>query len=248
LFASRLRGGFSFFSGPMKTYKLQIREHFETGDPGIVFVGGLNGRDYFEPGLSGEQIAHDILEHPASPHPNGIIDELLALGGFLAGRIQHGYMNRGRRELSMDDLWSDLAYMARTCLTNSEPFCAKPCNSFLRDSAMMAEIKVAVMGGLKEAWEEYFDQSRSYADNYKKEIEDLFDVQSTVSWICKGVQLFRKRFARVSIFDVSDHLFPVIAKECDRWLMDDVEIGDEAKLIVDISGLRAELIVDRDMY
>jgi hypothetical protein len=232
----------------MKTYKLQIREHFETGNLGIVFVGGLNDRDYFEPGLSGEQIAHDILEHPATAHPNGIIDELLALGGFLAGRIQHGYMNRGGRELSIDDLQSDLAYMARHCLVSSEPFCFKPCRSFLRDSAMMAEIKAAVMGGLKEAWEEYLDQSRSYADNYKKEIEDLFDVQSTVSWICKGVQVFRKRFSSVSIFDVSDHLFPTIAKECDRWLTNDIEVGDEAKLIVDISGMRAELLVDRDMY
>jgi len=233
-------------------YKLQIREHFETGNGGlklgIVFLGGLNGRDYFEPGLSGEQIAHDILEHPATAHPNGIIDELLALGGFLAGRIQHGYFNRGGRRLSMDDLESDLAYMARHCLANSEPFCVMPCRSFLRDSEMMAEIEESVRGGLQEAWENYLDNGNAYGNNYKKKIDDLFDVQSTVGWICRGVQLFRKRFSSVDMFNVSDHLFPTIAKECDRWLMNDVEVGDEAKLIVDISGMRAELLVDRDMY
>jgi len=232
----------------MTTYRLEVKEHFETGSLGISFVGGLNGRDYFEPGLTGEQIAHDILEHPAAPHPNGIIDELLALGGFLAGRIEHGYMNRGGRRLSAGDLRSDLAYMARHCLTNSEPFCFRPCRSFLRDSEMMAEIEKSVRGGLKEAWEEYLDQSHGYADNYKKEIDDLFDVQSTVGWICKGVQLFRKRFSSVSLFDISDYLFPTIAKECDRWLMDDAQVGDQAKLFVDISGMRAELVVDRDMY
>ena len=232
----------------MKTYKLQIREHFEFGGNGIVFVGGLNGRDYFEPGLSGEQIAHDILEHPASPNPDGIIDELLALGGFFAGRIKHGYMNRGGRELSADDLQSDLAYMARHCLVNSEPFCFKPCRSFLRDSEMMAEVEESVRGGLQEAWENYLDHGNAYGNNYKKKIDDLFDVRSTVGWICKGVQLFRKRFSSVSIFDVSDHLFPTIAKECDKWLTSGVEVGDEARLIVDISGMRAELIDKREYY
>jgi hypothetical protein len=231
----------------MKTYKLQIREHFETGNPGIVFVGGLNGRDYFEPGLSGEQIAHDILEHPTSPHPDGVIDELLALGGFFAGRIKHGYMNRGGRELLIDDLQSDVSSLARHCLISSEPFCAKPFRGFLRDSGTMGGIRKSVMGGLREAWDEYIDEN-SVVVRSEEKIEDIFDVNSTVGWICKGVQLFRKRFSSVSIFDVSDHLFPTIAKECDRWLMNDVEVGDEAKLIVDISGMRAELLVDRDMY
>lgn len=224
----------------MKTYKLQIRQHFEFGGNGIVFVGGLGGRDYFEPGLSGEQIAHDILEHPAAPHPNGIIDELLALGGFLAGRIQHGYMNRGGRELSMDDLGSDISFMAKNCLDNSVPFCAKPCNSFLRDSETMEAVRKSVVGGLREAWQEYCDNKMLETNN----IEDLFDIDSTVGWICKGVQVFRKRFSSVSIFDLSDYLFPAIAKECDKWLKGGVEVGDEAKLIVDISGMRAELIDD----
>lgn len=228
----------------MKTYKLQIREHWETGNPGIVFVGGLNGRDYFEPGLSGEQIAHDILEHPASPNPNGIIDELLALGGFLAGRIQHGYFNRGGRRLSVDDLQSDISFMAKSCLDNSVPFCAKPCKSFLRDSETMEAIRKSVVGGLGEAWQEYCDNKMLENNN----IRDLFDVDSTVGWICKGVQMFRKRFSSVSIFDVSDHLFPTIAKECDRWLMSGIEVGDEAALIVDISGMRAELIDKREYY
>lgn len=227
----------------MKTYKLRIREHLETGDLGIAFVGGLNGRDYFEPGLSGEQIAHDTLEHPATAHPNGIIDELLALGGFFAGRIQHGYFNRGGRELSADDLQSDIASLASHCLTTSEPFCAKPCRSFLRNSEMMEGIRQSVVGGLRESWQEYCD-NKMLED---KNIEDLFDVDSTVGWICKGVQMFRKRFSSVSIFDVSDHLFPTIAKECDKWLTSGVE-GDEAELIVDISGMRAELIDEREYY
>jgi hypothetical protein len=231
----------------MKTYRLQIREHFEFGGNGIVFVGGLNGRDYFEPGLSGEQIAHDVLEHPATAHPNGIIDELLALGGFLAGRIQHGYMNRGGRQLSIDDLQSDIASLARHCLISSEPFCAKPCRGFLRDSGMMGSIRKSVMGGLQEAWDEYTDES-NVAVRGEKKIEDLFDVDSTVGWTCKGVQMFRKRFSSVSIFDLSDYLFPAIAKECDKWLMGDVQVGDEAKLIVDISAMRAELIDERDYY
>jgi len=231
----------------MKTYKLQIREHFEFGGNGIVFVGGLNGRDYFEPGLSGEQIAHDVLEHPATAHPNGIIDELLALGGFLAGRIQHGYSNRGGRRLSVDDLQSDISFMAKSCLDNSVPFCAKPCNSFLRDSEMMEAIRKSVVGGLHEAWDEYIDNSNVVVGGEKK-IEDLFDVDSTVSWICKGVQVFRKRFSSVSIFNVSDYLFPTVAKECDKWLQGDVQVGDEARLIVDISGMRAELIEERDYY
>jgi hypothetical protein len=227
----------------MKTYKLQIREHQEFGTNGIVFVGGLGKRDYFEPGLSGEQVAHDILEHPATAHPNGIVDELLALGGVFAGRVQHGYFNGGGRRLSMDDLQADVSSLARNCLESSEPFCAKSCRSFLRDSEAMEGIRSAVTNGLIEAWDEY-SHERNVVIRGEKRIEDLFDVDSTVGWICRGVQLFRKRFSSVSVFDVSDHLFPTIAKECDKWLKGGVEVGDEAKLIVDISEMRAELIDD----
>jgi hypothetical protein len=133
--------------------------------------------------------------------------------------------------------------MAKSCLANSIPFCAKPCKSFLRDSETMEAIRKSVMGGLREAWDDYLDESNVPVRGEKK-IEDLFDVDSTVGWICKGVQVFRKRFSSVSIFDLSDYLFPAIAKECDKWLKGGVEVGDEAKLIVDISGMRAELIDD----
>lgn len=65
-------------------YRLQIKEHEEYGDLGAIILGPRS-RSYHDP-FSGLTIAHDILEHPTKIHPDPFIDELLALGGIIAGR------------------------------------------------------------------------------------------------------------------------------------------------------------------
>jgi hypothetical protein len=215
----------------MKTFKLTAREHEEYGGLGIYIK---TGRDYFQPALGGLQLAHDILEHPTTPHPNGYIDELMAIGGLLAGRITHRWTTNQGRTIDVKDIISDISSLTTSSLHGDEPFCPKKCSARLRTPEDLHFIRKAVTDGLKEGIEEYEQQSYDKLPDHHN-----FNVESIVGWICKGHQLFRRRFAG-NTFDVSTYLFDRIASISDEWIKLAKE-GETATLRVDFSGVSANL-------
>jgi hypothetical protein len=215
----------------MKTFKLTAREHEEYGGLGIHLK---NGRDYFQPATGGLQLAHDILEHPTTPHPNGYIDELMAMGGVVAGRITNEWTNDIGRVISSKDISSDIAFLFQGSLSEGVNLCPKKCSARLRTPEDLHLIRKAVTDGLKEGIEEYEDQSYDKLPNHHN-----LDVESIVGWICKGHQLFRRRFAG-NTFDVSTYLFDRIASIGDEWIKL-AEEGETATLRVDFSGVSANL-------
>jgi hypothetical protein len=212
----------------MKKFLLQIREHDETGDPGISILRG--GRDYFDPAYTGLVIAHDILEHPATPHVNGYIDELMALGGMIAGRVETGWCGQRGRMVSVgDDIRSDICSLATAAFHSCEDMCPKTNTRTVRDSDLIEDIRHAVAGGLKDA-------------GYETETGDLstdVDIESVVGWICEGYTRYKIRFSK-NIFDVSNYLFDKITRVCDNWAKG-AEMGDNATLRVDFTRLDVRL-------
>ena len=215
----------------MKKFHLQIREHQETGDPGISIVRG--GRDYFDPAYGGLQLAHDILEHPATPHANGYIDEFMALGGVIAGRIGSGWISEMGRKASIDgDIRSDICSLATAAYHANEDLCPKTNTRTVRDGDLLDEIRQAVVGGLKDAGDEVDDI----------EPHDVFggvSTESIVGWICEGYSRYKKRFGS-NIYDVSNYLFDRITRVCDDWAKG-AELGDNATLRVDFNRLDVRL-------
>jgi hypothetical protein len=226
----------------MPCYHLEIRENEEYGLNGIWFN---SGRDYFQPATDGIGLAHDILEHPVNPHANGYIDELMALGAILAGRVDSGWWNK-YRQLNAEDLRSDICSLAISSLQCDEPLTIKSCKSYLQDSSMMQEIRSFVVKGLEEAIDEEPDNSYNsrvkiaYPDTY---IDLLFDVDSIVGWICKGYQLFKKRFYNHNIYNISTYLFNKIVAASDNFLKG-AELGETAKLYVNFTTMEVRLEED----
>ena len=217
----------------MKTFKLTIREHEEYGGLGISFKAG---RDYFQPATSGLQLAHDILEHPSTPHSNGYIDELMATGGILAGRITHGWTTNHERTIDVKDIISDISSLTISSLLEDEPFCPKKCkcSARLRDPGDLHFIRKAVNDGLLAGISEHEDTEYTEIPDHHN-----LDVESIVGWICKGHQLFRRRFPNNTYY-VSTYLFDRIASIGDEWLKSARE-GETATLQVDFSGVSAYL-------
>jgi hypothetical protein len=207
----------------MKKFHLQIREHHETGDRGISIVRG--GRDYFDPAYSGLQLAHDILEHPATPHADGYIDEFMALGGVIAGRVESGWIGgRGRRASIEGDIRPDICSLATAAYNAEDDLCPKTNTRTVRDGELLDKIRQAVIGGLKDAGEDFNPDT---------------DTESIVGWICEGYSRYKKRFGS-NIYDVSNHLFDRITLVCDNWAKG-AEMGDNATLRVDFTRLDARL-------
>ena len=202
----------------MKAYKIEIKEHEEYGDLGLLVDVG---RPYFEP-FTGLNVAHDIIEHTPTPHPDWVIDELMALGGIVAGRIQCGWHSpRGYRRIDYSDLSSDIARMAVNCYHSENNFCNIPCSSYIQDSDIVEQIKGAVRMGIVEAEDE------------AEESMDI-DVDSTTAWICKGYQKFKRRFNGKDNYTISRHLFDEIALVADNFLKTGYE-GRKGILCVDFN-------------
>ncbi len=215
----------------MPCYHLEIRGNEEYDVNGIWFN---SGRDYFQPATTGIQLAHDILEHPVNPHVNGYLDELMALGAILAGRIDSGWWNK-YRQLNVEDLRSDIYALAMSSLMSEEKLTPKSCNSYLQDSNMTQEIRSFVVKGLKEATDEYYEE----AENPPK-YDAIFDFNSIVGWICKGYQLFRKRFYNHDIYNISTYLFNKITAASDNFLKR-AELGETARLYVNFTNMEVRL-------
>ena len=66
------------------TYPFTLKKF--SGYTGLQFKGA---RTYFHPAVNGQICAHDLLEHPLTPHPDPFIDELMAVGSYFAGRVNN---------------------------------------------------------------------------------------------------------------------------------------------------------------
>jgi len=218
----------------MPKFSLQIQEHEEFGYNGIIIK---TDRNYFQP-TTGIGVAHDILEHPTSPHQNGYIDEFLAIGSFLAGRIKYGWMNEFGRQSNEKDIIADVESLASNSLHFDDDLCPEVCTNYLQDDELMEQIKEYVVSGLLNAVNEY--EEGSYTELPEKY---NFNVDSIVSWICKGYQLFNKRFYKTDLYDVSNYLFNQITKVCDNWIKTSDE-GETANLYVNFKTFDVRLEVN----
>ncbi len=214
----------------MKTYSLTIKEHEEYGGLGIVVD---TGRNYFEPGMDGLVVAHDILEHTVKPHYCGYTDELMAIGGYIAGRVQVGYNSRGYRSASIDDVSNDIQSLFDAALNedgdNNNFTSIEKCNSYLQDQWIMDKLRKNVKEGIIEALDEWSD-----GECGERELV-YYDINSIVGWICKGYQAFNKRFSYTLRTYGYRSLFDSIRKESDRFLSNAFE-GQTATLHVDFSS------------
>jgi hypothetical protein len=213
----------------MKKYSLTIKEHEEYGFLGIVVD---TGRDYFEPGVDGLLAAHDILEHTVKPHSCGFTDELMALGGYIAGRVETGYISRNYRSDSIDNISSDIQSLFTSALNedgDDNVFkTIEKCNSYLKDSYIMGKLKSNVRDGIIEALDEWVD------GGYIGDRIDDYDMDSIIGWICKGYQLFKKRFSGIPDYC---WLFTSIRTSVDNFLKYGIE-GQSATLYVDFTSGR----------
>ncbi len=198
----------------MKKYSITIQEHQEYGLLGLVVD---TGREYFEPAMDGLVVAHDILEHPIKPHSCGYTDELMALGGFLAGRVERGYKTRGYNPASIRDIEYDIHSLLLPAPNedgvNNTITKIDKCRSYIKCSQTMEELKGAVKKGIIVALVEWSDWE--YEDHLLK----AYDIDSIVGWICKGYNLFNKRFNNINTYDLFDN----IRKVSDNFLSNQIE-------------------------
>ena len=215
----------------MTKFHLAIAEHQEFGENGIIVKS--QSRDYFDPAQAGFTLAHDLLEHPVTPHRDGYVDELMALGGLIAGRIECGWESPYGRRINFKDISLDIYSLATASLREYNSFNVHKCNSYIQDKDLMAEIKTTIRQGLLEAINEYQDEEyNDIPENYN------FDINSMAGHIAKGYQLFRKRFSHLG-YNFID-LFNDIAKQADKF-MKGAEVGQEAILTVDFKNSRVYL-------
>jgi hypothetical protein len=212
---------------PMKKYSITIQEHQEYGGLGIVVD---TGRGYFEPAMSGLTVAHDILEHTVKPHSCGYTDELMAIGGYIAGRVENCYNSSRYRTARLDDVSSDIQSLFTAALNEDgedNPFNnIEKCNSYLQDEYTMNELKKEVKEGIMQAYDEWTD------GEFEGWQIDQYDINSIVGWICVGYQQFKKRFVNVGNYN---YLFDSIKKKSDAFLSNGFE-GQSATLYVDFTS------------
>lgn len=208
----------------MRVYRLSTKRNPKTGEIGAIVD---TGRGYHEP-LGAEQVAHDILEHPAKPHPDGVLDEYMALGGIIAGRVAVGHQSRGRiRPAGINDIVYDLSRLFEHRLRESRAV-APPCRSRLDDRFLMEDIEEAVERGA--------DMALSEVDFFTEDPNSLSisgrEQRAVVGWICRGYRLYVNRFNWPD--QVAAVLFDEIVETVATWL----------KKYGDLEGVETTLHVD----
>jgi hypothetical protein len=217
----------------MKKYSVTLREHEEYGEIGLVVD---TQRDYFEPAISGLQCAHDIIEHTVKPHYDGYIDELMALGGVIAGRITYGWSFK-YGTINLDDIKSDISSLATSAYHGQCDFVNDECNNTLKDKDFVQSIRNMVCDGLIEAMGEYNDDYLNPVMNesdFQRLVEEKYNVNRIVAWICKGYQAYKKRFANIQEYTIQ-HIFSEIQRVCDNFIKNGIEY-QRATLCVDFTS------------
>jgi hypothetical protein len=219
---------------PLKKYKITIQEHQEYGGLGLVVD---TERGYFDPAIDGLIVAHDILEHPIRPHSCGYTDELMALGGYLAGRVEMRYKTNGYKYASIDDIGYDIFYLLKAALIedgdNNPITKIDKCRSYIKCEWTMNKLRELVKKGILDAINEWMDEDVDDIDSmnggYDSRVDD-YDIDSIVGWICKGHNLFNKRFNNINTYDLFDN----IRKVSDNFLSNQIE-GMSGTLFVEFS-------------
>lgn len=206
----------------MKHYKLTTARNQFTGEVGVIVC---TGREYHDP-FDGTTAAHDILEHPATPHHDPYIDEFMALGAIAAGRIamNHRSFSRPRTD-SFDDLKAEIA---RLIVERPQRLCSIPSRNRVKDSRIVSNFRDCVEAGIEEARYELEEEGDTMREINEEELSSI------VGWMCKGYSLYRARFRRSP--DNAIYLFDLIQKEVDSWLSDNDFEGAEATLCVDFTN------------
>lgn len=209
----------------MKKYSITIQKHQEFGELGVVVD---TGRGYFEPGIDGLVVAHDILEHTVKPHSCGYTDELMAIGGYIAGRVENCYNSSRYSVARVGDVTNDIQSLFRAALYEDDYIFnnIEKCNSHIKSDYIMNELKKGVKEGILQALDEWSD------GEYGEEDADSYDINSIVGWICVGYQKFKKRFVNIGDYN---YLFDSIRKASDAFLSNGFE-GQSATLYVDFTS------------
>lgn len=214
----------------MPKFNLIIKKHEEFGDLGVAIEG--QERDYFEPALSGLTLAHDIIEHPTKAHDDGYVDEYMALGGVLAGRIEHGWMTSYGTVINLYTLKNDVEGLVYEALMRDDNPCVVPCNTRIRNKDLYDDLYSTVRDGVLCAYREVDEEE----DISFEEVNKL--AKNITGWICKGHQLFRKRFSNT--FTVATYLYDKIAEKVGNWRKGAEEYA-EAELHVNFTTMSVYL-------
>jgi hypothetical protein len=217
-----------------KTYRIKIRENEKIGVLGIALA--CNGRDYFDPALRGLVCAHDILEHPVNPHPNGYVDELMAIGGILAGRVDAEWRSDWMSPISSRDLISDISTLVDSGHYEGMLTGLAPRRRYIQDKDFMSEVRTIVEVGVINGLEEYYDYDGDI--NGRTKARKQYDINTLTSWVIEGYRAHKRRFRNYDNYTISVRLFNQIAEVCDN-LLKRAEEYSKATLHVDFTGCRA---------
>jgi hypothetical protein len=204
-------------------YQLEIQYHDDSGDLGIVITNVR--RPYFEPALNGITLAHDIIEHPFTPHQDGIADELQALAGLYWVR----YLTRWRNDrlysepLDRVSFVFEIPRLIEPFLYHSAPAIPECELRYVRDSDFSRFMDNVIAEGIELAKREY-DDAKEMIDNMSNDIEIHFK-----RWMCVGYQKIRSRFSN-NYFALE--VFDQIRQVSDAWLNNCEFAGQRAELQV----------------
>jgi hypothetical protein len=188
--------------------------------------------------------AHDILEHPLKEHPNGYIDELMAVGGILAGRIDAGWRSTWGRTIDHRDLISDISSLIDNGHSEGMLTGLTPRKRYIQDEDFMSEIREIVTEGIKNGLEEHYDEKISSQVKARRQ----YDVGTLTAWVIEGYRAYKKRFRNYDNYSISVRLFNEIAEVCDKFLKGAEEEYQEGTLHVDFTGYRAWIVREEEEY
>lgn len=165
----------------------------------------LESRQYLDGYIvdtEGTLIAHDLVEHPVTPHKNLAVDEFLALGAICYFRDycwQVQELSTNIRYNIAENVASDV-YGLLEYICMEDLYIPEPPVKYSRNSI----VKEAVHRGFKNALtSEYFDYDKSILSRQLK--------QRLEGWLATGEQRFKDRFKHADIYDVGQ-AFIQIAK------------------------------------
>lgn len=152
----------------------------------------------------------------------------MAIGGYIAGRVENCYNSRGYRGARLDNVSGDIRSMFTAALSEDDYIFnnIEKCNSRIKSDYIMNELKKEVKEGIIQALDEWSD------GEYGEEDVDSYDINSIVGWICKGYQKFKKRFVNVGNYN---YLFDSIKKVSDGFLSNGFE-GQSATLYINFTS------------
>ena len=202
----------------MTKYMLEIECNDEYGYDGAI-IKYPNPRPYHFPLVTGNGIAHDILQHPFTPHPDPFIDELMALGA-LAIHLPH--VNLKAHQAIPHEL---------TRLFEENPSSLLPTSNYSIPPVRGAAKETELFGSIRDSVDPAL---RLYEEDSDREFDEepfVPDRELILAWMHKGSQLFKRRFYP-NIYDTCSYLHDKITREVDGWLRHEPPVGSTADLFI----------------